>query len=265
MVFYFDAMSNSDESTVSMKGVGWRIFLRSFLIEIMWNYPRMQNIGFTFCRLPALDRLINDNGLRREVIGRQLESGNTNPVMGPMCIGAISRLEEGESQQTTPLIKKRLMSTLAAQGDRIFWGVLRPASSLLAASIAMTSFSFYWAPIIALLVYNVPNVVIRYMGFQAGWDDGIHVVRRFKSPWVEESVAILRGLVFLCAGSLVGISLILAIENAGSSEIRNIVGLVILILTTFSACFFILKKSFSQTRVIYPLLIVMLLGFSLLL
>jgi fructoselysine/glucoselysine PTS system EIID component len=134
----------------------------------------------------------------------------------------------------------------------------------LAASIAMTSFSFYWAPIIALLVYNVPNVVIRYMGFQAGWDDGIHVVRRFKSPWVEESVALLRGLVFLCTGSLVGISLILAVEHAGSSEIRNIVGLVILILTTFSVCFFILKKSFSQTRIIYPLLIVMLLGFSLL-
>lgn len=264
MVFYFDAMNDSDESTVSMKGVGWRIFLRSFLIEIMWNYPRMQNIGFTFCQLPALDRLINDNKRRREVVRRQLESGNTNPAMGPMCIGAISRLEEGESPHTIPLIKKRLMSTLAAQGDRIFWGVLRPASSLLAASIAMTSFSVFWAPIIALLVYNVPNVVLRYVGFHAGWDDGIRVVKRFKSPWVEESVALLRGLVFLCSGSLVGISLILAVEHAGSSEIRNIVGLVTLILITFSACFFILKKSFSQTRVIYPLLIVMLLGFSLL-
>ena len=71
------------------------------------------------------------------------------------------------------------MSTLAAQGDRIFWGVLRPASSLLGVSIAMTSFSYFLAPFLALLIYNVPNLVIRYMGFHAG---GTMV-----STWLEDS------------------------------------------------------------------------------
>ena len=73
-------MDDSYERTVAMKGVGLRVFLRSFVIEIMWNYPRMQNIGFTFCLLPALDRLISDDVTRKEVTKRQLESGNTKPA-----------------------------------------------------------------------------------------------------------------------------------------------------------------------------------------
>jgi PTS system mannose-specific IID component len=257
-------MDDSYERTVAMKGVGLRVFLRSFVIEIMWNYPRMQNIGFTFCLLPALDRLISDDVTRKEVTKRQLESGNTNPALAPMCIGAVARVEEGELSQKTPPIKKRLMSTLAAQGDRIFWGVLRPVSSLLGVSIAMTSFSYFWAPLVALLIYNVPNLVIRYMGFNAGWNDGVHVVRRFKSRWVEDSIAFLRWLVFLCSGSLTAVALILAEEHAKANDIENFVGLGLFVLMVFSTCFLILKKSFSQTRVIYPLLIVMLVGFSLL-
>ncbi|MGO8881073.1 MAG: PTS system mannose/fructose/sorbose family transporter subunit IID [Desulfomonilaceae bacterium] len=257
-------MDDSNERTVAMKGVGLRVFLRSFVIEIMWNYPRMQNIGFTFCLLPALDRLISDDVTRKEVTKRQLESGNTNPALAPMCIGAVARVEEGELSQKTPLIKKRLMSTLAAQGDRIFWGVLRPVSSLLGVSIAMTSFSYFWAPLVALLIYNVPNLVIRYMGFNAGWNDGVHVVRRFKSRWVEDSIAFLRWLVFLCSGSLTAVALILAEEHAKANDVENFVGLGLFVLVVFSTCFLILKKSFSQTRVIYPLLIIMLVGFSLL-
>jgi len=128
----------------------------------------------------------------------------------------------------------------------------------------MTSFSYFLAPFLALLIYNVPNLVIRYLGFRAGWDDGVHVVRRFKSRWVEGSVALLRGLVFLCSGSLTGVALILAAEHARSNDYNNLIGLGLFILVVFSACFFILKKSFSQTRVIYPLLIIMLVGFSLL-
>ena len=264
MVSYFDPMKHSEDSAVSMKGVGWRVFLRSFLIEIMWNYPRMQNVGFTFCLLPALDRLITDEKRRKEVTLRQIESGNTNPAFAPMCIGAISRLEEEDSAQNPAQIKKRLMSTLAAQGDRIFWGILRPVSSLISVSIAMMSSSYLLAPIIALLIYNVPNVVIRYVGFHAGWDDGVEVVRRFKSRWVEESVSVIRGLVFLCSGSVTAVALIFAVEHAGAEQVTSLVALVLLLLALFSASFFVLKKSFSQTRLIYPLLILLLLGFSLL-
>ncbi|MGC8660404.1 MAG: PTS system mannose/fructose/sorbose family transporter subunit IID [Desulfomonilaceae bacterium] len=254
-------MSDSEERKSITKGVGWRVFLRSFLIEIMWNYPRMQNIGFTFCMLPALDRLFPNGQDRKAILKRQLEHGNTNPSLGPMCIGAISRVEQEELSQKTPLIKRRLMSTLAAQGDRIFWGVVRPASSLLAVLIAITSFHHFWAPFVALLIYNVPNLVIRYLGFEAGWTDGIHVVKRFKSGTVEKAVALFRGLVFLACGALTGVALILGTEHAKSNDVENFVALGLLALVVFSTCFLVLRKSFSQTRIIYPLLLVMIAGF----
>ncbi|MGC8604343.1 MAG: PTS system mannose/fructose/sorbose family transporter subunit IID [Desulfomonilaceae bacterium] len=238
--------------------------MRSFLIEIMWNYPRMQNIGFTFCMLPALDKLISDDLARKEATKRQLELGNTNPAMAPMCIGALSRIEEGELSQKTSVLKKRLMSTLAAQGDRIFWGVVRPVSSLIAAAIAMTFSSSFLAPLSALLIYNIPNLVIRYIGFRTGWADGIHVVKRFKSRWVDNFWVFLKGIVFFCSGSLTGVALILATEHAKFNDVENFVGLGSLAMVVFSICFLILNKSFSQTKVIYPLLLIMMVGFFLL-
>lgn len=264
MVSYFCVMNSLEGGTVLIKGVSWRVFLRSFLVEIMWNYPRMQNIGFTFCLLPALDKLFPDAQHRKEAIERQIEYGNTNPAFGPMCVGAISKLEEEDCPENTREIRKRLMSTLAAQGDRIFWGMLRPVSSLVAVVVAMVFSSSFWAPVIGLLVYNVPNIFIRYTGFQAGYDGGVNVVRKFKSRWVEESISVLRGLVFLCSGCLTAVSLILAVKHTGAESVSGVLALLILVSVIFAVCFLVLKNSFSQTRIIYPLIIFMLLGFSLL-
>lgn len=172
-VFYFDFMEESAQRTVLMNGASWRVFLRSFFIEIMWNYPRMQNIGFTFCSLPAVDRLTGAKDVRLDITRRLLESANTNPVFGPMCLGAMARIESfPERLPTAGLIKKRLMSTLAAQGDRIFWGVIRPLASFFAVIVSLTSAPAWLVPIVALSIYNIPNVVTRFIGFDMGWRKG---------------------------------------------------------------------------------------------
>ena len=263
MVFYFDFMDESGHRTISMKGAGWRVFLRSFLIEIMWNYPRMQNIGFTFCLLPALDRLTCVKDIRREITRRQLESANTNPVLGPMCLGAMARIEcLSERLSSAGLVKKRLMSTLAAQGDRIFWGVIRPLASFLAVIVSLASVSEWWVPITALSVYNIPNVVIRYIGFDMGWKDGIDVARRFKSGRIERYVRLLRGLVFFSAGALAGMSAIYGVKYSGFHGTGQVFAILVFVIVVFLGCFFVLRRSFSQTRLIYPILLVMLLAVS---
>ena len=100
----------------------------------------------------------------------------------------------------------------------------------------------------ALLIYNVPNLVIRYMGFNAGWNDGVHVVRRFKSRWVEDSIAFLRWLVFLCSGSLTAVALILAEEHAKAHDVENFVGLGLFVLVVFSTCFSYPEKEFFSDK-----------------
>ncbi len=44
----------------SMKGVNIQVFLRGFFLESLWNYEKMQNIGFVICIFPALRRLFRD-------------------------------------------------------------------------------------------------------------------------------------------------------------------------------------------------------------
>jgi mannose/fructose/N-acetylgalactosamine-specific phosphotransferase system component IID len=262
-VFYFDFMEESAQRTVLMNGASWRVFLRSFFIEIMWNYPRMQNIGFTFCSLPAVDRLTGAKDVRLDITRRLLESANTNPVFGPMCLGAMARIESfPERLPTAGLIKKRLMSTLAAQGDRIFWGVIRPLASFFAVIVSLTSAPAWLVPIVALSIYNIPNVVTRFIGFDMGWREGIDVARRFKSWRFESYVGILRGLVFFCAGTLAGASTLYCVKYSGFHACGHVLGILAFVIVVFSVCFFVLRKSFSQTLLIYPILIITILAFS---
>ena len=104
VLLYFSGMDDSYERTVAMKGLASGLS-RSFVIEIMWNYPHAK-YRFYVLLAPALDRLILSRVTRKEATQRQLESGNTNPALAPMCIGAVARVEEGEISQKTPLIKR---------------------------------------------------------------------------------------------------------------------------------------------------------------
>jgi mannose/fructose/N-acetylgalactosamine-specific phosphotransferase system component IID len=154
------------------------------------------------------------------------------------------------------------MSTLAAQGDRIFWGVIRPLASFFAVIVSLASVSEWWVPITALSIYNIPNVVIRYIGFDIGWKDGIDVARRFKSGWIERYVRLLRGLVFFSAGALAGMSTIYGVKYSGFHGTGQVFAILVFVIVVFSGCFFVLRRSFSQTRLIYPILLVMLLAVS---
>jgi PTS system mannose-specific IID component len=111
-------MQDSGPEPRVMKGVNRRAFVRSFFLETLWNYEKMQNMGFSFCIYPALERLYSDQNDRNGAVSRHLEAVNTHPSMAPLLAGLTARLEHDlEPATVIPIASESCRCTY---GDRIF-------------------------------------------------------------------------------------------------------------------------------------------------
>jgi mannose PTS system EIID component len=232
-----------------MKGVNRRAFGRSFFLETLWNYEKMQNLGFSFCIYPALERLYPDQNDRKVAVSRHLEAVNTHPSMAPLLAGITARLEHDLEPTTVIPYRKRVMSALAAHGDRIFWTHVKPLAAVWA---SLASFCFFGSALgsaLLLVVYNVPHLFLRAGGFRWGWEDGLQVLQAFKSPRAEAAMLVMRGTIALGLGLLAG-AVVLASSRSCEGTMAQL---------TFAACLLgvggiallLLRLRLSLTAVIY--------------
>jgi mannose/fructose/N-acetylgalactosamine-specific phosphotransferase system component IID len=161
-----------------------RVFKRSFLLQSCWSFERMQNLGFLYALEPWLERIYTDPDDRAEASLRHLEFFNTQPYMAGLILGVVGGLEErlaktpeGErpaARARASTIKKTLSSALAAIGDSLFWGSLKPAC----AALAIASWGLFWTmglphPVLAgcvlyLALFNIPVLWARWEGIRLG-------------------------------------------------------------------------------------------------
>jgi mannose/fructose/N-acetylgalactosamine-specific phosphotransferase system component IID len=161
-----------------------KMFIRAFFIQALWNYERMQNIGFLFVLKPFLYKIYLNKDKRKEALLRHLVFFNTHPYMANMIIAIIANMEkkmaEGSSNEKisdTSAVKSAMEGPLAAIGDSFFWGTLRPLVALISISILIflkTSDSWFEAyniliPLLFIFLYNIVHIFVRYrlmsMGF----------------------------------------------------------------------------------------------------
>lgn len=185
-------------------GVLAKVFLRSFLLQASWNFERLQSLGVLYAMAPALRFLYRGEEL--VAAGRRhLEYFNTHPFMASPVLGAILDLEQrrsrGEAQEVEVQdFKRMVMAPYAAIGDAFFWGAIRP----LAAGVALF-FAFkgsLWAPVLYLLLFNLPHLWFRVVGLLQGYSLGlriVEIVQRHRLPDLavrlkEMTVVLLGGL-----------------------------------------------------------------------
>ncbi|AFM26683.1 phosphotransferase system, mannose/fructose/N-acetylgalactosamine-specific component IID [Desulfomonile tiedjei DSM 6799] len=195
-----------------MRGVNRRVFERSFLMEVLWNYEKKQNIGFVFCFFPALERLYPDEEERREAIRRHLEPVNTHPSMGPLLAGLTARLEHDLEPSTIIPYRKRIMATLAAYGDRFFWSHLKPLAAVCGTLFGFLFFGSVVGIVILLATYNLPQFFLRGRGFLMGWTEGLQILQILKSPGIAAIVASARDVLAVALGLLTGLILYLGMK-----------------------------------------------------
>lgn len=247
-------MLNIGKSFSSSKsGLGRTVFLRSFFLETLWNYPRMQNIGFTHCIYPALKAFIKKEEKFEEALKRQLESANTHPTMGPMLAGIVTRLETDHKVSNLSLYRRRIMTTLAAQGDHIFWGNIKPLAAAFGVLGLLCFPNSFVGPVLTFLVYNVPNIYIRAFGFDWGYNEGVSALERFKIQKTDKTLVYVRSALSLCLGIITGLVFwqcyqdIYGLYGATSAKLS-----IFILFVSGLVAFLLIRSGFTLGRVALP-------------
>ncbi|MCA6069540.1 MAG: PTS system mannose/fructose/sorbose family transporter subunit IID [Endomicrobium sp.] len=177
-----------------------RMFVRSFFIQTVWNYERMQNMGFVFILKPFLDKVYLNENKKKEALLRHIGHFNTHPYMSGVVVAIVANLEKKIAEDNVTdaklpdvnNIKDTMAGPLAALGDLFFFGTLRPAISFI--SIFMLIFFVkvlddrfvgygILIPFIFIVLYNVVHIAARYwimfLGFKFG-KESIFVLSSFK-------------------------------------------------------------------------------------
>lgn len=186
------------------------VFFRSFFLQALWNFQRMQNLGWLFSLWPALRRLYPEAGVRSRVAGEHIDYFNTHPYLANIVLGTVAGLEEdyargGPVRREQILAAKKYMSgPLAALGDTLFWATARPLFGALAIAVGLGLYpGRVWAvPVIFLALHNALHLLARAGGLWAGY--------RLKAQVVSflmrlNPQGVVRGAVFLGIGLCIGL------------------------------------------------------------
>lgn len=215
-------------------GVQGSIFKRLLLIQACWNFDRMQSLGLAY----GLEPWFKSSGLedreQKKALARHAgEYFNTQPYMASFVAGMVCRLEDERGhipEAERPARIKRLSalkaaaaSALAAVGDALFWGALRPFS---AAAALICGFIFWrrGAPYFGigmagcyLALYNVPVLWVRWRGIDMGYRWGERLPFELKEyPW-QAWILRLRWAGFALAAALLILALAAANHKAAQA------------------------------------------------
>ena len=190
------------------------VFWRSFFIQALWNFERMQNIGFAFGILPILRSIYPDPAKRKEALLRHLNFFNTHPCMVNLIFGMIASLERGIAEgkpmkpQQLDIIKNNVAGPLAAIGDTFFWATWRPFSVLIAVSAALFLFKFgssssgFIVPLLFVIMYNIIPLPFRYWSLKVSHlmhEKIVEVIASLEFQYVVDIVKLMSMLILAAA------------------------------------------------------------------
>ena len=183
----------------------WRVALRSFLLQALWNPERMQGQGFAMALRPLARRLAAAARVGEgEWLGRHMGYFNTNPPLAGCALGVAARFESeaaGTSRPALDTVKSALGAGLAAVGDSLFWTTLRPLAALLAVVWYLEGSRL--GPVLFLLLYNSFHLYARVRGVFLGAGMGLAVVQAWLSRRLTRVRALLQLLGVFGAATLV--------------------------------------------------------------
>lgn len=137
----------------------FKVAWRTQFLQGSWNYERMQNGGWCYSMIPALNKLYQKKEDRVAAYQRHLEFFNTHPYVTSPIIGVTLSLEE-ERANGAPIddaaiqgVKVGMMGPLAGVGDPVFWFTVRPMIGALGASLALGG--SIMGPILFFVAWNI--------------------------------------------------------------------------------------------------------------
>lgn len=255
-----------------------QMYWRSFTLYSAVTPAKQGASGFEYAMLPFINRFYKNQEDKKAAMVRQMSYFNTNVAMVPFIMGLSASMEKENSEKTDfnqdsiNAIKTSLMGPLAGIGDSVFWGVLRVIAAGVAVGLAQSGNVL--APIIFLLLFNLPVQLIRWYGGQLGYTLG--------SAYISDLYE--NGLINILtkAATIVGLTMVGAMTSqmvkfdlkwkmvmGGKTILKSqemldqiFIGLLPLAVTLF--CFYLLKKKNVSINVLIFGIIIAAIALSLL-
>ncbi len=195
----------------------FQTFLRSFFLQTLWNFERMQNVGFAFSMEPLLRHLDVSKTAFRKLLRRQLAYFNTHPYFSSIVMGVVYAKEKNrgvqaeEEDPTLTVLKNSMGGAFGAIGDHVIWGTWRPFTAViaLATGILVASPTKSWMVCAQwwvagfLCMFNAVHLWLRWRGLQKAVYEGPGVVRWVESLHLQKWAAQLRRMGLLMLAVLV--------------------------------------------------------------
>lgn len=261
-----------DENAINARDLR-RVFWRSFQMEFSWNYERQMNLAFVYALIPVLKKLYPQKAELATALKRHLVFFNTTPHIVTLLLGITTAMEEKNSQQNemdgTAIdnVKASLMGPLAGLGDSFFWGTLRLIATGIGTSLALQGNIL--GPILFLLVFNVPHILVRWLFTRWGYVLGTGVLHRVQKSGMMESLtygASIIGLMVVgaMAASMINITVPLSFgAGEAKTEVQGIIDNImpcLLPLISFGVVYWMLGRKVKPLTIIGGMALVGILG-----
>lgn len=143
-----------------------QLFWRSFALEGSFNYEKMQALGFAWAMFPVIKKCYPKKEDQVEALKRHTAFFNITPHICTFPLGLAASMEEEYAAKrnidpsTINALKVSLMGPLSGIGDSFFWGTFRVIAAGVGISLAQQGNIL--GPILFLLLFNVPHLIVRY-------------------------------------------------------------------------------------------------------
>ncbi|MEN3013765.1 MAG: PTS system mannose/fructose/sorbose family transporter subunit IID [Endomicrobiia bacterium] len=190
-----------------MKSSIFCVFIRSLFLECVWNYERMQNVGFAFSIIPFLKRLYKDKEKLAKKVKLHFGFFNTHPYFASIILGITMKMEEkylkGEVSQDEVIRNKTMLAgPVAAIGDRLIWSSWRVFCSVLVCSYFLLHGKNFYNELNILpgligflLIYNlIGHIPIRIVGLYLGYHYSYQIIEKIAKFGPQKVVKLIRSL-----------------------------------------------------------------------
>lgn len=213
----------------------WRLFClscRCLFLQSSWNYKQFQGLGWCVALLPHLTVLYGKERVP-QILKGYLRYFNTNTFLAPTIAAATLSIETESCRGEQVAIEAHaypdvVMAPVAAVGDGLFWGGIRPFVSVIAVCFAV--YGYWWSPLILIVLFNIPAGISRVVGVWLGYHHGASVVLLIQRWRLADIAVILKRCTVVVAGGLCAV----LTHQDQLNLMWSLVGSFVVIVTLFS-------------------------------
>ncbi|MDF7682781.1 PTS system mannose/fructose/sorbose family transporter subunit IID [Lactobacillus sp. ESL0679] len=249
------------------------IFWRSLPMEASFNYERMMSMGFAYTMAGIINKLYTNSEERKAAMKRHLEFFNCTSATSPFIAGVLASMEEKNASDdefdpsSINSMKTGLMGPLSGIGDSVFWGSLRIIASGIGISLAQKGSIL--GPILFVILYNVPNMLVRYYGTMWGYKLGTKFIDQMANGLMNTITYVINILGNTVIGAMVASMVVINMPvaiSAGNhpdtiqSMLNSIMPDLLPLAVTFFVAWLLKKKHVKMMWILLAILAISVLG-----